>query len=224
MLDYNPERIRRELDKARERAEAVVLTQKINGLENPFLETAIELTAAEEALYDRWSMTSEPLLYARHKLVSWYAWAIPDDSALAAVGETGSVVEIGAGGGYWAAMLRARGVEVFAYDPKPGQTVWSEKVWTDIEVGHTKPAEQHPESTLFLCWPAYQSQFALRALRGYLRAGGERVVYVGEHDGGCCATEGFFDLLETECKQTADSFIPQFPGMHDYLTVWEPRK
>lgn len=153
--EYDREQIRREMDEAQERAQAVVLAQKIEGLENPFLDSAVELSSVE-AVYDRWSMMSEPLLHARRKLVVWYAWAIPDERALELVGQTGSVVEIGAGGGYWAAMLRARNVEVFAYDPLQGvHDGFREKLWADVAVGHTKPVERHPESTLFLCWPAY---------------------------------------------------------------------
>jgi hypothetical protein len=213
--------MRREMDEARARADAVVLQHEINGLDNPFLDTITELSPSSD-LYDRWKiMACEALLYARQKLVSHYAWAVPDERALVLVGETGSVVEIGAGGGYWAALLRARGVEVFAYDPKPGKTVWSEKVWTEVSVGWCKPAEKHHKSTLFLCWPAYCSRFAEIAVRRYFRAGGERVAYIGEGQGGCCADDGFFELLEEKFEETDQASIPLFPGLHDYLTVWK---
>lgn len=222
LADYRA-RIRRELDEAKARADALELKQEIIGLANPYLEAAIEL-GSTEALYDRWSLImAEPLLYARNKLVDHYAWAIPDERALEIVGATGSVVEIGAGGGYWAALLRARGVEVHAYDPKPGKSVWNKQVWTDVKVHGTTPATLHPESTLFLCWPPYTSRIASLATRRYLRAGGKRIAYVGEHKGGCCANDAFFDLLVRELKETETHYIPMFPGMHDYLSVWEPK-
>ena len=41
---------------------------------------------------------------------------VPSEAALAAICEHGPVVEIGAGSGYWAALLRARGVDVLAFD------------------------------------------------------------------------------------------------------------
>ncbi|GJP35479.1 hypothetical protein CLOM_g19996 [Closterium sp. NIES-68] len=51
-----------------------------------------------------------------------YAWAVPTEAALAAIksaaGEEG-IVEVGAGTGYWAALLRRRGVDVAAYDWTP---------------------------------------------------------------------------------------------------------
>jgi len=41
---------------------------------------------------------------------------VPSEAALAAISEHGPIIEIGAGSGYWAALLRARGVDVLAYD------------------------------------------------------------------------------------------------------------
>lgn len=48
-----------------------------------------------------------------------YAWAVPNERALEVIAERspGGVVEIGAGGGYWAMELQRRGVDVIAYDP-----------------------------------------------------------------------------------------------------------
>lgn len=60
-------------------------------------------------------------------------------------------------------------------------------------------------------------------LSHYLRAGGRRVVYVGEPQGGCCADDAFFDALERRARRTDQVAIPQFPGIHDYLSVWEAR-
>ncbi len=224
MMTFDTSDIRREIDEARAQVEAIELVDRIEGNANPYLETLLGLAPAE-ALYDSWNyMRSEVFIYARNKLVEHYAWAIPDEEALAIVGETGKVVEIGAGGGYWAALLRQRGVEVHAYDPKPGETHWSHKVWTDVQRGKTAPAALHPDATLLLCWPSYTSRFAEIALRRYLRAGGERLVYIGEDDGGCCADEGFFELLNTMTNIGANYYIPSYPGMHDYVSVWEVKK
>ena len=214
--------IRRQMDEEMARAKSVVLREEIIGLGNPYLDTVIDL-ASLEALTDPWSFHSGPLLYARHRLVEHYAWAIPNDEALAIVGQTGKVVEVGAGGGYWAALLRARGVEVHAYDPASGKTQWNKKVWTEVRRGWTKPASDHPDATLFLCWPSYTSSFARIALQRYLLAGGKRLVYIGEHEGGCCTDDDFFEALGERMVEVGSLGIPMYPGLHDYLTVWEPK-
>jgi len=73
------------------------------------------------------------------------------------------VVEVGAGAAT-GPRSSGRGVEVHAYDPAPGKTAWSKKVWTEVRRGWTKPASDHPDATLFLCWPSYTSGFARIAL------------------------------------------------------------
>jgi hypothetical protein len=89
-----------------------------------------------------------------------------------------------------------------------------------VNRGGTRAAALHPDRTLFLCWPPYGRPVASVALRRYLGAGGRTVAYVGEHEGGCCADEAFFPLLEQSFKCEAELAIPQWPGMHDYLSVW----
>ncbi|GGM06463.1 methyltransferase domain-containing protein [Dactylosporangium sucinum] len=55
----------------------------------------------------------------RRELAARLAWAIPTEAALALIGDHGPILETGAGTGYWAALLRARGVDVVATDAAP---------------------------------------------------------------------------------------------------------
>jgi hypothetical protein len=57
----------------------------------------------------------------RMEYVARYAFGVPTEEALAAIAAVSprGVVEIGAGSGYWAALLRDRGVRVEAYDIAP---------------------------------------------------------------------------------------------------------
>ncbi|MGH3211304.1 MAG: hypothetical protein ACRDNO_26460 [Trebonia sp.] len=55
----------------------------------------------------------------RRELAALFAWAIPDEGALAVLARHGPLLECGAGTGYWAALLRARGVDVLASDLAP---------------------------------------------------------------------------------------------------------
>ncbi|CAM9595189.1 unnamed protein product [Ectocarpus sp. 13 AM-2016] len=49
-----------------------------------------------------------------------FAWAIPDERALRVIKHFGPIVEIGSGLGYWAKLLRVRGVDINAYDKVAG--------------------------------------------------------------------------------------------------------
>src|SRR5262249_51994941 len=53
---------------------------------------------------------------ARQNLVRAYAWAVPDEEALRVCVKYSPLVEIGAGGGYWANLITQLGGKVHAYD------------------------------------------------------------------------------------------------------------
>lgn len=143
-----------------------------------------------------------------------FAWAIPNEEALQTIEKYGPIVEIGAGGGYWAMLLRNRGVKVDAYDESPHSNHWVRYGWSEVAVGSYQKAAT--KKTLLLCWP-YMNDMAENCL---WRFQGKTIIYIGEHEGGCCATDQFFEKLRRHFRQVDDVEIPQWPGIHDYLSVW----
>jgi hypothetical protein len=161
------------------------------------------------------------LLMARHRLVVEFAWAVPNEAALAALVALSPIVEIGAGSGYWAAMLRARGATVHAYDVTVGAANnWGHtKTWTRVEEGDEARVDDHEDCTLLLCWPA-GGAMAVNALRRYR---GPCLAYVGEGRGGSTATAEFFDELERQWVEAREVAIPQWDGMQDALRIYRRR-
>jgi hypothetical protein len=174
-----------------------------------------------------------------------YSWAVPDEPALAVIARysPNGVVEIGAGGGYWAMLLRERGVDVVAYDPDPeatGEHTWhSGRRWSEVLRGDHTAVIGHPDRTLFLCWPNYDMSWTDQVIDLFE---GDTVVYVGEGSGGCTGTDRMHALLgeQTYCPHWDDEpctcdpvqakfqhvetvEIPQWWGMHDRLNVYKRR-
>ncbi len=125
-------------------------------------------------------------------------WVMPTPEALHALAARGPIVEIGAGTGYWAHLLRQMGVEVDAYDVwLPGDSPdngWPhEKLWPPVMRGDASIAglPKYRDWTLFLCWPPSLglSDEALPAFTG------PRVIYVGEPAGGGTGSRRFHELL-----------------------------
>jgi hypothetical protein len=54
-----------------------------------------------------------------------YAWAIPNERALHILTSFSPLIEIGAGKGYWAALLRLVEVDILAYDKKVAVDCWT---------------------------------------------------------------------------------------------------
>jgi len=170
-----------------------------------------------------------------------FSWAIPSDVALAKIASCGPIIEIGAGTGFWSAMLTARGADVIAFDQAPLPETMPETVcdlltseadadaainpWHvgqntkgPVMRGSVAEASLHPDRALMLCWPPYSTNFAYDALVDYA---GDTVVYIGEYSGGCCGTDEFFTLLHETFDEVDTVDIPQWPGIHDVLTIWK---
>lgn len=157
---------------------------------------------------------------ARDWLAHTYSWAIPSEEAVAALVEVSPLVEIGAGGGYWAKLIREAGGEVEAFDENPTQNEWAKRRWSKVQAGDEYAVAAYPNHSLFLCWPPDNDLMAEWTLDYYM---GDVVAYVGEHEGGVCATPGFFAMLDRDFEQERQIDIPRFWGISDYLSIWRRR-
>ena len=110
---------------------------------------------------------------------------------------------IGAGSGYWAWLMRQAGIKVAAFDAQPPPFTWSE-----VRQGDERAVHEHPEATLFLCWPPWATGMAFNALAAYR---------------GDNADSRFFALLSS-CFDVVDSVaIPQWYLRDDRLMVFRRR-
>ncbi len=164
----------------------------------------------------------------RRELAALFSWAIPAAGALAVLARHAPLVECGAGTGYWAALLRARGVDVLASDlapPGPRGRAGNRyhggtrRPWTAVEAASAVDAVRAARGrTLFLCWPPYDddgaSYAALRAYRG------DVFVYAGGGPGGPTGTVRFHRELELNWHPAEQVALPNWPGLRDRLVVY----
>lgn len=149
---------------------------------------------------------------ARDVLTKRYAWAIPSPAAISMLVRHSPIVEIGAGKGYWASLVAAAGGRILCFDKHPPKDQWH-----PVVRGGPDMASKHSDKTLFLCWPPYWDNMASECLQAYR---GQTLVYVGETEGGCNATDDFFDQLQADWVHTQGVAIPQWEGIRDYLFVF----
>jgi len=165
-----------------------------------------------EELSEKNSFKAEQWFGKRGDLVEEYGWAIPNEEAIEHIADLSPIVEIGAGKGYWARLLREVGATVIAYDIEPP----GEDAWTSVEQGTPKMLERfNGEYTLLLCWPPYGDDMAINALEAHIEQGGTDVVYVGEHFGGCTANEAFHNEIKKRYALANKITIPSYEGIHD---------
>lgn len=190
---------------------------------------------------DRWDMRNNPYLMewqglrgdelsassftARSTSVREFGFAIPCLPALELIRKWSphGVIEIGAGGGYWASRLTLLGCRpVFAFDRSGVKKNWYgfKRQWHPVALQDHRIVRHFPGAermTLFICWPTYEEAWAAEALRMFR---GSVVAYVGEGPGGCTGDDQFHELLYEGWEEVAEYSIPQWGGMHDRLTIF----
>jgi hypothetical protein len=163
---------------------------------------------------------------ARGPLWRRFAYAVPNGEALEALAACGPVIEIGAGSGFWASLLRQGGVEVLAYDKyalganAAGASLneyfaADAEPWTQIEKGSDNVVRKHPNHTLFLCCPPPGEPLALNCLNQFR---GKRVAVIG--DVSYCATVEFYQKLHLEWELEEEVALPRFPNYDDSLSIY----
>ena len=180
---------------------------------------------------------------ARFRVAAWAAFACPSMLAITSLKDFShglGVVEVGAGVGYWALMLRNARVDVLAYDKQPASTYMNKKAssylgdskktstneyhgrfdgWTDVAYGDAT-SSSNSKRVLFLCYPPPKDPMALRALRCYT---GDRIAHVGEMRGDT-GTKEFEAELSTRWVRHCDPIaLPNFGDTCYALTLWTRR-
>lgn len=147
-----------------------------------------------------------------------WAWGVPNEAVLDAIAEWGPVVEVGAGTGYWARLLSDRGVDVVACDVRPpphpenGYHGDDAVPFFDVRAVGPEFAASHRDRTLLICWPPYDDPLAADAVEAH---GGERLVYVGEGEGGCTADDRFFHVLDRDFRLVREMRVPRWDWVRD---------
>lgn len=205
------------LTQYRERLEAEALTPQLGARDNPCLELMTLLLAAPRELWSALELEER-----RRELASLFSWGVPNERALQLLAAHAPLIECGAGMGYWSALLRARGVDVLAYDAAPpGQSSndyhrFARGPWTAIEAQDSAAAaRRHGDRTLFLCWPPYDDDAASYAVLRAYRGG--KLVFVGE---GATGSVRFHRELALNWSLEDEVRLPNWPRLRDTLMVY----
>lgn len=185
----------------------------------------VPITADNNPLLMLWSIVAGQDflgkdLFARGEATSLYSWAVPTAVAINKIAEFQPIIEMGAGLGFWAYLLRQLGVRVDAFDgfEEGGFGYSPEDTWSEVLLGGPeKLAEYPPEWSLLLVWPPYSKSFGTDCL---IQCNSDFVITVGEGSGGCNGDDWYHMVLD-EAFERIDSIVdfPQWDGIHDELVV-----
>lgn len=155
----------------------------------------------------------------RDWFIDRYGFAVPCREAIDAIAAHGPVLEVGAGSGMWSRIL-SHHVDVVATDIAVGQNAYRQAVgvWHPVsQAAAVEAVAAHQRRTVLMVWPSYNEGWAADVAESM--AVGTVLAYVGEGAGGCTGDERFHDMLAQRFTEIADVYLPQFDGIHDYLSV-----
>lgn len=161
---------------------------------------------------------SLPRYKARTEFNREISFAIPCAEAIAMIAQSRLLLEVGAGTGYWAALLAKAGCDVVATDAASGVTGYRQTIGRYHEIRQLKASRAvkvWPERDVLMVWPSYDQSWAAWAARGMDR--NRSLYFIGEGRGGCTADDSFFKVLERDFEEVAECDIPQWDGIHDWL-------
>lgn len=179
-----------------------------------------------------------------------FGFSVLTDDALSVIVDCSpnGVIDVGAGTGALSRLLLDRGLHVVPIDPDPAPSQanpWfaGTDPWCEIHRADHTTVASDPALTLLLSWPTKDRVWPAEALSLFHEAGGSCVIYIGEPAGGRTGDDVFHRLLGElpRCRQcdlgnenvpcvcdfapiwtrTGSVAIPQLPGHHDELVVYE---
>jgi hypothetical protein len=150
-----------------------------------------------------------------------YAYVLPQPNLLEVISRDSPLVELGAGTGYWAYLLRLIGADVIAYDiappggTRPNRYHPDVRPWAEVLDGDVNVLSNYAQRSLFLCWPPRFSNL-WESLHFYK---GEFVLYIGDRSvktPDLAALDRDFALVEAHKAVAMDPA----PGTRVELSVW----
>jgi hypothetical protein len=161
---------------------------------------------------------------ARRAFVRRFGLTIPCAELVAALSPLSPLVEIGAGAGALAAMLRAAGGDVVATDPAAdGGLLRTFRVPTFLPVeplGGVAAVRAHPDRNVLCAWPSEAERWAFEAAREI--APGRQFALVSDARG-ITGDAALFALLAEAFEVVGGCDLPQFPNVRDQLTIYRRR-
>ena len=129
-------------------------------------------------------------------------------------------MEIGAGGGYWARLLRDVGVDILAFDTCPPElNDWAGGAapWTSILKGGEEVLIDHAERAVFVSWPPRPNGF----MPALLDRAPQRTLALITDGPSLVGEDPMYVRLQRNWIQSCQIELPTSPYRHDHLIIWE---
>ena len=162
------------------------------------------------------------LRLARMAFTRKWGFSIPCAEAIDQISKLSPIVEVGAGSGYWTAMLRAAGIDIIATDALPaGKNPhgFQTSEFCKVEpIDALSAVTRYENRSIFCSWPTEGEEWAAEAFSKLPR--GNHLILIGTGRGGITGSNSLFDLIDSELTLLNTIEIPQFPKVKDLMWIY----
>lgn len=154
-----------------------------------------------------------------------YSYVLPERHLLQALQALAPLVEMGAGTGYWAYLLRQMKTDIIAFDQSPPGGARANRYhpgaprWTEVLEGDHSVLAAHRARTLFVCWPPLYSSLG-ECLRFY---SGKTVAWLGDSGVRTALPAGLEEKFQPVTAYPACALDP-CPEAPATLSIWRRRE
>ena len=206
-----------------EEVKSVAPESPITGSDDPRILYLMEkYSLSEEEAFQRFE-NGIGEYYKRTYFTKEYGWSVPNEEAIKEIKdfvEDDECLEIGAGYGLWAKLMQDVGIDIVPTDSFGHRSGWvpEDKSFTYVEDLNSEEAldKYDDANVLMMSWPPYDNPLASDAITAF---SGGKLISIGEC-GGCTADSKFFEILDSQWVNVGNVQIPQWEGIHDYLSLW----
>ena len=150
----------------------------------------------------------------RRKMCEIFSFSIPSLEALQTITEFQPILEVGAGSGFWAALLIKNNCDIIATTIDDKNHPFPKK-FTEIEYLRAIDAiKKYPDRTVLCSWPSIDTW--PEEILPYIK---KRLILIGEEE--ITATDKFHEIIYNEFKEIKDCKLPRWLMIKDHLTVYE---
>lgn len=176
----------------------------------------------QPAIYAWWSWVhAEEHRFSRvvdeYRVLARYSEAVATADAVRRLAALGPIVEVGAGGGYWARLIRDVGGDVIATDAD-GDWYGDVVPWIEVQrLEAVTAVQQHPERVVLSCWPPRPYGYMTHVLEAALQS---TVALVTDGRNGRVDQDPLYARLDSSWTLAETIDLPRWPGRFDSLMLW----
>lgn len=166
----------------------------------------------------------------REDLIPSIGYILPDNTIITRIRDLDiPIISVGSGLGYLEKILSVNGVDVVASDIAPPCTGKSkyrlfrkDLQYIDIEENDAISAiTKYPERGVLCIFPCYNDDWAFRMLATIRQ--NQYLIYIGEWEGGCNATDAFFAELRNTFRMIESHPIIDWNGLHNRFYIFQKK-